>query len=64
MIVDLRKDYALNFGRAFCDFAICLNENEIPRLMFGIPMSKGVEGIFGMMSALIYLFGLKRMRTG
>ena len=30
LIESLRKDYILNLIRAFCDFAVCLNENDIP----------------------------------
>jgi hypothetical protein len=58
IICDLRKDYLLNLVRALCDFAICLNENDLPRMVFGIGLNQGVEGICGIASALIYLYGL------
>ena len=63
VIGELRKDYIMNFGRAFCDFAVCLNDNEVPKRMFGIRMNQGVEGIFGMASAVLYLYAINRMKT-
>lgn len=39
VIGELRNDYLMNFGRAFCDFVICLNENDLPLRMFGIRMN-------------------------
>jgi hypothetical protein len=61
IICKLRHDYWLNFSRACLDFFICLNENDLPFLLLGKRLSPGVEGIFGMASSLIYLFGLKRV---
>jgi hypothetical protein len=58
VICQIRKDYVINFGRAFCDMMICLNENDLPRAVFGIRMNDGVEGAFGIASALLYLLGL------
>jgi hypothetical protein len=57
-IESLRKDYLLNLIRAFCDFAVCLNENDIPERMFGIKLNQGVEGVFGIASAIVYISGL------
>jgi hypothetical protein len=54
-IYSLRRDYLLNITRAFCDFAICLNENDLPRMIFGMSLNQGVEGVFGMASAVVYL---------
>jgi hypothetical protein len=42
VIYRLRRDYLLNIIRAFCDFVICLNENHIPDMMFGICINEGV----------------------
>jgi len=61
IIVKLRHDYWLNFARALLDFFICLNENDLPFTVLGKRLSPGVEGAFGMASAIIYLFGLKRV---
>jgi hypothetical protein len=62
LIYCLRRDYLLNLIRAFCDFMISLNENDISRMMFGIRISDGVEGFFGIASAIVYLFGLLQIR--
>lgn len=62
LIYRLRRDYLLNFIRAFCDFMICLNENDLPKMLFGIKINDGVEGVFGIASAAVYLFGLTQMR--
>jgi len=61
IICKLRHDYWLNFSRALLDFLICLNENDLPFLVLGKRLSPGVEGMFGMISAVIYLYGLKRV---
>lgn len=61
-ICKLRNDYLMNFGRALCDFIICLNENDIPEKMFGVRISQGVEGFLGMASAVIYIMGIIRMK--
>jgi len=42
IIYRLRRDYLLNITRAFCDFVICLNENSIPKMVFGIGINEGV----------------------
>jgi hypothetical protein len=57
-IRNIRNDYALQFGRALCDFVICFNENDLYRLIFGLRMNNGVEGIFGMASAILFLFSI------
>jgi hypothetical protein len=31
--------------------------------MFGISINEGVQGVFGMASAAVYLFGLTQMRS-
>jgi hypothetical protein len=41
------------------DFAICLNENDLPFTILGKRLSPGVEGVCGLASALLYLWGLK-----
>lgn len=48
----------MNFARALSDFLICLNENDLPYKILGKRINLGVEGIFGMISSLIYLYGL------
>jgi hypothetical protein len=52
----------MNFARALSDFLICVNENDLPFNILGKRINLGVEGIFGMCSALIYLYGLATMR--
>ena len=59
IICKLRHDYWLNFSRALLDFAICLNENDLPFTVLGKRLSPGVEGFCGIASASIYLYGLK-----
>lgn len=59
IICKLRHDYWLNFSRALLDFAICLNENDLPFTVLGKRLSPGVEGVCGIASASIYLYGLK-----
>ena len=61
IINKLRDDYWLNFARAFLDFIICLNEIDLPFKILGKRLSPGFEGAFGMASALIYLYGLRRV---
>ena len=61
IICKLRHDYWLNFSRALLDFAICLNENDLPFTVVGKRLSPGVEGVCGMSSAVIYLYGLKEV---
>jgi hypothetical protein len=58
IICKLRRDYQLNFVRVFSDLIICLNENNIPFKVLGKRINDGVEGFFGMLASLIYLFGL------
>ena len=58
IITSIKKDYKLNLVRALCDLAICLNENDLPRIIFGIRINQGVQGIFGVISAFIYLISL------
>ena len=58
IICKLRRDYQMNFVRAFSDLIICLNENDLPFLILGKRINQGVEGTFGMLSAFIYLYGL------
>ena len=48
----------MNLIRATCDFAVCLNENDIPQRMFGIKLNQGVEGVFGVVSAIVYISGI------
>ena len=62
VIYRLRRDYLLNIVRAFCDFVICVNENQIPKRLFGIGLNEGVQGVLGMASAGVYLFGLSHMK--
>jgi Peroxisomal biogenesis factor 11 (PEX11) len=61
-ICALRDQYVMHLVRALCDFAICLNENDIPRRVFGIQFNQGVVGVLGMVSGLMYLYGLANMR--
>lgn len=61
IICKLRHDYWLNFARALHDFVICLNENDLPFKVVGKRVSPGVEGVCGISSAVIYLFGLKEV---
>ena len=61
IIGKLRDDYWLNFSRAFLDLIICLNEVDLPFKVLGKRLSPGFEGVFGMASALIYLYGLRRV---
>ena len=61
IICKLRRDYWQNFFRALFDFASCLEENDLPFLILGKRLNPGVEGICGILSAAIYLFGLKRV---
>ena len=58
IICKLRHDYRLNFFRALLDFFICLNENDLPFLILGKRLNPGVEGVFGMCAATIYLIAL------
>ena len=48
----------MNFARAMSDFLICVNENNLPFNILGKRINLGVEGILGMLSASIYLYGL------
>lgn len=59
IICKLRHDYWLYFMRALLDFAICLNENDLPFNILGKRLSPGVEGFCGIASASIYLYGLR-----
>lgn len=58
IICKLRRDYQLNFARVFSDLVMCLNENDLPFKVLGKRINNGVEGVFGMLAALIYLYGL------
>lgn len=62
IICKLRRDYQMNFVRAVSDLIICVNENNLPFLILGKKMNYGVEGIFGMISSLIYLYGFASMK--
>lgn len=64
VICKLRRDYQMNFARALSDLIICLNENNLPFLILGKRINQGVEGIFGMLSALIYLYDVAKSRRG
>jgi hypothetical protein len=50
------------FARALSDFFICVNENNLPFNILGKRINLGVEGVFGMLSALIYLYGLAAIK--
>lgn len=58
VICKLRRDYQLNFARVFSDLIVCLNENNVPFRVLGKRVNQGVEGFFGMLAAVIYLYGL------
>jgi hypothetical protein len=58
LIERLRRDYLLNLIRATGDFAVCINENDIPEMMLGIQFNQGVEGVCGFISAGVYIYGL------
>jgi hypothetical protein len=58
IICKLRRHYQLNFARAISDLVICVNENNLPYNVLGKRINKGVEGVFGMVSGIIYLYGL------
>jgi hypothetical protein len=62
IISQLRSDYWLNFNRALYDLLICLNENELPFHILGKRLNRGVEGVFGMASSLIYLWSLLKFK--
>lgn len=62
IISALRADYWLNFNRALYDLIICVNENELPSQILGKRMNRGVEGVFGMASAIIYLWSLLKFK--
>lgn len=53
----------MNFVRAFSDLLICLNENDLTFKILGKRINQGVEGIFGMLSATIYLYGLAQIKS-
>ena len=59
IICKLRQSYWLNFSRALLDFIVCFEENDLPSLMLGKRLNPGFEGLCGIGSAAIYLFGLK-----
>ena len=61
IICKLRHDYWLNFTRALLDFLICVNEVDLPFRLLGKRLNPGFEGLFGMLSATIYLYTLKRV---
>mmetsp|Transcript_38043 Transcript_38043/g.28028 ORF Transcript_38043/g.28028 Transcript_38043/m.28028 type:complete len:145 (-) Transcript_38043:29-463(-) len=56
IICHLRRDFQINFMRAVSDLIICLNENNLPFIILGKRINPGVEGVFGMLSGLIYFF--------
>ena len=62
IICKLRRDYQLNFARALSDFFICVNENNLPFNILGKRINPGVEGVFGMLSSLIYLYGVASIK--
>lgn len=62
IICKLRRDYQMNFARAMSDFFICINENNLPFNILGKRINSGVEGLFGMLSAGIYLYGLVNIK--
>lgn len=63
VICSLRRDYQMNFARALSDFMICLNENDLPFNVLGKRINMGVEGIFGMISASIYLYNMIHIKN-
>ena len=58
IITKLRRDYQMNFARVFSDLILSLNENNVPFKVLGKRINHGVEGVFGILSASIYLYGL------
>ncbi|TNV74269.1 hypothetical protein FGO68_gene12609 [Halteria grandinella] len=62
-IKSLRSDYLLLFGRALSDFIISINHNDLYHAVFGVRMNHGVEGILGMISAVLYIQSLIRKRS-
>ena len=58
----LRHDYWLNFNKALSDLFICLNENNLPFLILGKRLNRGVLGFVGMSSSAIYLHSLLKFR--
>lgn len=58
IIIKLRRDYQRNFARAMSDFFVCVNENNLPFKILGKKINLGAEGLFGMLSALIYIYGM------
>ena len=59
----MRSDYLLQFGRALCDFVISINHNDLYHVIYGVRMNHGVEGILGMMSAVLYITSLLRNKS-
>jgi len=57
-ICNIRREYQFYYAMALSDLIICLNENNLPFLILGKRINQGVEGIFGMLSAMIYLYRL------
>lgn len=60
IMTKLRRDYQMNFARVFSDLVVCVNENDLPFKVLGKRINHGVEGTFGMLAALIYLYGLSK----
>ena len=54
-IGSIRKDYILNLIRTICDTIICMNELMLPKIVFGLNFSDGIEGVAGLISAIIFL---------
>jgi len=51
----LRKDYILNLIWTICDTIICMNELMLPKIVLGLNFNDGIEGIAGLVSAIIFL---------
>ena len=62
IISQLRQDYWFNFNRAISDLFICLNENNLPFLVLGKRLNRGVVGFFGMSSSFMYLYSLLKFK--
>lgn len=63
LIKAVRSEYLLYFGRALCDFVISINHNDLYHDIFGVRMNDGVEGIIGMLSAVLHLSSLIRFKS-
>ena len=54
-IGSIRKDYILNLIETVCDILIVSNELKLPKIVFGLNFSDGIEGIAGLISSVIFL---------